>query len=63
MRYFNICSKKSVQANDGIKSIFNKVGIIKVTENGGWYMTLYQQPDTDFQVFPSQDESLPEIEA
>ncbi len=61
MHYLNICSKRTIETPQGQKSIYNKIGIIKVTENGGWFMQLYQQPETDFQIFPSQDEQLPVI--
>lgn len=61
MKYFNICSKRTIDTPQGKKSAYNKIGIIKVTENGGWFMQLYQQPETDFQIFPSQDEQLPVI--
>lgn len=63
MHYLNISSKRIINTPEGEKAIFNKIGVIKVTENGGWFMQLYQQPETDFQIFPSQDEKLPIIKA
>lgn len=63
MKYFNICSKRTITTSEGEKHLYNKIGIIKVTENGGWFMQLYQQPETDFQIFPSHDQKLPVIEA
>jgi hypothetical protein len=63
MKYLNICSKRTINKDAVPKTIFHKVGVVKITENGGWFIQLYQQPDVDFQIFPSQDESLPTIEA
>lgn len=62
MKYFNICSKKLINTPEGDKTMFHKVGVVKVTNNGGWFMQLYQQPNTDFHIFPSVDESLPVID-
>ncbi len=61
MKYFNVCSKETT--SDGNRHLFHKVGVIKVTQNGGWYLRLNQYPETKFQVFPSQNEELPAIEA
>jgi hypothetical protein len=33
-----------------------------VTENGGWFLQLYQQPDTNFMIFPNYKENLPVID-
>lgn len=61
MHYFNICSKKTIQTPEGEKNIFHKTGVIKVTENGGWFLQLFQHPHTDFHIFPKNDEQLPVI--
>lgn len=63
MRYFNICSRRTIPTDNGEKNIFQKVGVIKATDNRGWYVQLYQQPNADFQIFPSGEEILPIIEA
>ncbi len=63
MKYFNICSKRTISTPEGEKQLYNKIGVIKVTENGGWFMQLYHQPEADFQIFPSHDQQLPVIEA
>lgn len=63
MKYLNICSKRTINSPTGPKNIFHKVGVVKVTDNGGWFIQLFQQPEVDFQIFPSQDEELPVIES
>jgi hypothetical protein len=62
MHYFNVLSKKTIPLSEGQKTIFHKIGVIKVTENGGWYLQLYQQPNTDFHIVPSGENELPVIE-
>jgi hypothetical protein len=41
--------------------IYHKVGVVKVTENGGWFLQLYHQPDTDYMIFPNHNDNLPVI--
>lgn len=57
-KFYNVVTRKTV--ND--KHIYHKVGVVKITENGGWFLQLYHQPDTDFMIFPNHNESLPVIE-
>ncbi len=61
-KFYNVVSRKAVSDNLIDKKIYHKVGVVKVTENGGWFLQLYQFPNTDFLIFPSHNESLPIIE-
>jgi len=65
MRYFNICAKRTITTPNGDKQIYRKIGVIKTNSpesDGLWYVQLYQYPDFDYHVFPSQGEELPVIE-
>lgn len=60
-KYYTVCSER-VQADTlEAKSTFQKVGVVKVTDNGGWFLQLYQQPETTFRIFPNTEEELPVI--
>lgn len=61
--YYTVCSKRNVQTDtleEPNKSSYQKIGVVKVTANGGWYLHLYQQPETTFRIFPNEEE-LPVI--
>lgn len=59
-KYYNVVSRKLATGDSG-KTIYHKVGVLKVTQNGGWFLQMYHQPNTDFMVFPSGDNQLPVI--
>ena len=59
--YYNVCAEHIHQANGEEKSIYKNVGTLKVTQNGGWFLHLYHQPDVTFRVFGNED-NLPIIE-
>jgi len=60
-KYYTVCSER-VQADTlEAKSTFQKVGVVKITNNGGWFLQLYQQPETTFRIFPNTEEELPVI--
>lgn len=61
-KFYNVVTRKTVATKQEEKKIYHKVGVVKITENGGWFLQLYQQPDTDFMIFPSHNESLPVID-
>ncbi len=60
-KFYNVCTRKTINTSSGEKKLYHKVGVVKVTENGGWFLQLYWQPDTDFLIFPNQDDELPVI--
>ncbi|WP_299213537.1 hypothetical protein [uncultured Dokdonia sp.] len=61
-KFYNVVTRKIISNEDSDKKIYHKVGVIKVTKNGGWFLSLYQQPNTEFMVFPNHNEALPVIE-
>lgn len=61
-KFYNVCTRKTITRPNDEKKIYHKVGVIKVTENGGWFLQLYQQPNTDFLIFPSHNAELPVID-
>jgi len=61
-KFYNVVTRKTVTNNTTDKRIYHKVGVIKITENGGWFLQMYQQPNTDFMVFPNHNDSLPVID-
>lgn len=62
-KFYNVVTRKTITGTTTEeKKIYHKVGVVKITENGGWFLQLYQQPDTDFMIFPNHNEALPVIE-
>jgi hypothetical protein len=63
MQYQGIFTKREYITKDNItKSAWYKVGYLKTTEQGGQFIRLFNQPDTSFYVFKTDDETLPEIQ-
>ena len=60
-KFYNVCTRKTIVGLNGEKKLYHKVGVVKVTENRGWFLQLYQQPETDFLIFPSHNNELPVI--
>jgi|TARA_B110000495_G_C22913276_1_gene533370 hypothetical protein len=61
-KFYNVVTRKTINNKISDKHIYHKVGVVKVTENGGWFLQLYQQPDTNFMIFPNYKENLPVID-
>ena len=61
-KFYNVCTRKTIPNTTGEKKLYHKVGVIKVTANGGWFLQMYHQPNTDFLIFPNHKEALPVIE-
>ena len=63
-KYYNVVSRKTVTDNskDNGKHIYHKIGVVKITNNGGWFLQLYHAPDTNFMIFPNHNENLPVID-
>lgn len=63
MQYLQICTKKQVKIDGEDKTLWFKVGTMRVTDKGTRFLTLFHQPDTEFHVFDMEDErELPAIE-
>ena len=63
MRYLQVCTKKQVKMDGKEKTLWFKVGTMRVTDKGTRFLTLFHQPDTEFHVFDVEDEKeLPAIE-
>ncbi|MFT4969485.1 MAG: hypothetical protein ACI9O4_001232 [Chitinophagales bacterium] len=59
----NIFAKREIVANGEELKIWNKVGIIKTTKNGGKFLQMFHQPETDFFVFDEEkEEDLPIVD-
>lgn len=59
-KFYNVVSKKIIPQGDIEKPLYNKVGTLKVTTNGGWYLSMYHT-NMEFQIFPNHDDELPVI--
>jgi len=62
--YWDVLTKKVFTTKDGEeKSLWFKAGNIKVLPDGKKFLTLFQQPDTDFYIFTQSEdeEKLPVI--
>ncbi len=60
-KFYNVVSRKTIQTGDTDKKIYHKVGVVKLTENGGCFLNLYHT-DMEFQIFPNHDDELPVID-
>ncbi|WP_452597564.1 hypothetical protein [Pontimicrobium sp. MEBiC01747] len=61
-KFYNVVTRKTITQNTEDKKIYHKVGVIKITKNGGVFLQLYHQPNTDFMIFPNHDDALPTID-
>lgn len=61
MKFYQVFSKKDYQHNGEDKTRWFKIGEIKVTNNGGKYLKLFQFPETDFIVLPEQDDTSEDL--
>lgn len=57
-------TKKVIPTDGEPIVLWHKVGIIKQTNSGHWYLQLFQQPDTDFFVYEQleNEHALPDIQ-
>ncbi len=64
MRLFNVLTKKIIPAKGEPITLWHKVGLIKQTQSGNWYLQMFHQPETDFYVYEQlpDDKELPEIQ-
>lgn len=60
-KFYNVVTRKSINNEKNGKHIYHKVGVVKVTNNGGWFLQLYHQPNTDYLIFANHNENLPVI--
>lgn len=63
MKFFNICSKRIIHSKKGTKTLIYRVGVLKVSDSGKWFVQLFQYPNVDYQVFAQEEQELPVIEA
>lgn len=63
-KYYNVVSRKTIKdvSPEQGKHIYHKVGVVKITDNGGWFLQLYHSPNTDFMIFPNHKDPLPVID-
>lgn len=62
MQLFDVCTKR-VYEKDGEKKVkWYRMGIMKKTEKGNFYIRLFHQPEVDMFVF-ERETDLPVIEA
>jgi len=64
MKYLNVLTKQQFHNGSETVTLWHKIGIIKITKNGGMFLQLFQQPNTDFYVFEDKEDlkELPEIQ-
>jgi len=63
MKYLQVCTKKQVKVDGVEKTLWYKVGMMRVTDKGTRFLTMFHQPDTEFHVFDMDEEQeLPAIE-
>jgi len=62
-QFYNVVTRKVILEGKKEKILHhNRVGTIKVTSNGGWFLQLYHLPETEFQIFSSHTSELPIIQ-
>lgn len=63
MKHLQVCAKKQVKVDGIEKTLWFKVGVMRVTDKGTRFLTMFHQPDTEFHVFDMDEEKeLPAIE-
>ena len=60
--FFSVVTRKVIKDGKQEKVLHHKVGTVKVTSNGGWFLQLFHQPNTEFQIFSGYDNELPVIQ-
>jgi hypothetical protein len=63
MRLLKICTALDYEKNGEKRRIWRKVGELFNTESGRMFIRLYQQPETRFYVFDTDEQPKVEIEA
>jgi len=61
-QFYNVVTRKIIRDGKEEKVLHHKVGTIKVTPNGGWFLQLFMLPDVEFQVFSGHNNELPVIQ-
>lgn len=59
--FYNVVTRKVISDGSDEKTLHHKVGTIKVTAQGGWFLNLFMLPNVEFQVFPGYGNDLPVI--
>ena len=60
--FYSVVTRKVIRDGKSEKVLHHKVGTIKVTPNGGWFLQMFHQPNTEFQIFPGHNNELPVIQ-
>ena len=60
--YYNVCCKHQKASGDPKDIVYQKVGYVRVSASGNWFITLYHQPGVEYRVFSSKESNLPVIE-
>lgn len=60
--FYNVVTRKVIADGTDEKTLHHKVGTVKVTPNGGWFLHLFMLPDVEFQIFSGYDNDLPVID-
>ena len=61
MQLYNICTKKDYEKDGEKKTVWYKVGLLKIEDSWKRYIKLFHLPDTEFFVF-DRDEGKQEGE-
>jgi len=61
-QFYNVVTRKVIQDGKHEKVLHHKVGNIKVTSNGRWFLQMYHLPETEFQIFKGHNNELPVIQ-
>ncbi len=61
-QFYNVVTRKIINDGGNQKTLHHKVGTVKVTPNGGWFLQLFLLPDVEFQIFPGHNNELPVIQ-
>ncbi|WP_339883542.1 hypothetical protein [Polaribacter vadi] len=58
-QFYNIVNRKIIQDGKQEKILHHRVGNIKVTNNGEWFLQMFHLPETEFQILSSYTSELP----
>lgn len=62
MKFYNIMSTRTYSTPDGEeKTRWMKCGEVKISDQGGKFMTMYSTPDVDYRLLPDKDDQSEDL--
>jgi hypothetical protein len=62
MLVYNVCAKKEYVKDGEMKVKFNKVGILKIKENGAMFLSFFHLPNIEYYLLKSKPIPIIQLE-